>query len=77
MDLLFNIIFYGILALIPISLILVFAFSETKLVKELIDNSKTSVSDPDDEYEYPKTDWMYDPAYSNLSGNIYHDDKSN
>lgn len=29
----------------------------------------------DDSGNDDKTDWIYDPAYSTMPGNIYHDDK--
>lgn len=75
MDLFFNIIFYGILALIPISLILVFAFSKTKLVREMATNTKKRNHNPawiNEDISY--SDWRDNPSFSSLSGNIYHND---
>lgn len=90
MDLFFNIIFYGILALIPISLIFILALDKkSKLRNELIDNAKKTqlthvcVSTDKDGFiedinpNIRSSARIYDPAYSYLPENIHNGSHAN
>lgn len=86
MDILFNIIFYGIIALVPLLIILIVFFNNTKLVRAMAKSANQPVNYENNNSRYTPHDYesingypnvtgvetIDNPAFSNVPGNLYY-----